>query len=114
MPSRKQYKISANQAAIYDVIVAELQQNPELADYDMTEGRGTGIPIIRREMEKNGSPEPRVEMDENHSCFIITLPIHPEFLWEEQMSEGVNEGVKLSEVQHNDVLMLIRKGVMKV
>lgn len=35
MPRRKQYKISARQTAIYDVIVAELQQNPELADYDM-------------------------------------------------------------------------------
>ena len=33
MPRRKQYKISARQTAIYDVIVAELQQNPELADY---------------------------------------------------------------------------------
>jgi len=35
MPRRTQYKISARQTAIYDVIVAELQQNPELADYDM-------------------------------------------------------------------------------
>jgi len=35
MPRRKQYKISARQTAIYDVIVAELQQNPELAHYDM-------------------------------------------------------------------------------
>lgn len=35
MPRRKQYKISARKTAIYDVIVAELQQNPELADYDM-------------------------------------------------------------------------------
>ena len=36
MPRRKQYKISARQTAIYDVIVAELQQSPELADYDMS------------------------------------------------------------------------------
>ena len=35
MPRRKQYKISSRQTAIYDVIVAELQKNPELADYDM-------------------------------------------------------------------------------
>ena len=35
MPRRKQYKISASQTAICDVIVAELQQNPELTDYDM-------------------------------------------------------------------------------
>ena len=35
MPRRKQYKISARQTSIYDVIVAELRKNPELADYDM-------------------------------------------------------------------------------
>ena len=35
MPRRKQYKISARQTAVYEAIVAELQRNPELADYDM-------------------------------------------------------------------------------
>ena len=35
MPLRKLYKIGARQTAIYNAIVAELQQNPELADYDM-------------------------------------------------------------------------------
>ena len=35
MPRRKQYKISARQTAIYDVIVAELKKNPKLAEYDM-------------------------------------------------------------------------------
>lgn len=35
MPRRKQHKILARQTAIFDVIVAELQKNPELADYDM-------------------------------------------------------------------------------
>jgi len=53
-------------------------------------------------------------MDENHSCFITTLPIHPGFLLEEQMSEGAHEGVKLSDGQHDNVLMLIREGVMRV
>lgn len=51
-----------------------------LKELDMTEGRGTGIPIIRREMTKNGSPEPRFETDENHNYFITTLPVHPAFL----------------------------------
>lgn len=86
-----------------------------LKELDMTEGRGTGIPIIRKEMAKNGSPEPRFETDENYSYFIVTLPIHPAFRPEEGMetsqhidneiyaiytlanegvSEGVSEGVK--------------------
>jgi len=35
MPRRKQHKVLARKTAIFDVIVAELQRNPELADYDM-------------------------------------------------------------------------------
>jgi hypothetical protein len=36
MPRRKLYKILAKDTSIYDVIVSELQKNPELAaDYDM-------------------------------------------------------------------------------
>jgi len=53
-------------------------------------------------------------MDENHSCFITTLPIPPGFLLEEQMSEGAHEGVKLSDGQYDNVLTLIREGVMRV
>jgi predicted XRE-type DNA-binding protein len=37
MPRRKLYKISAKDTPIYDIIVSELQKNPELvASYDMT------------------------------------------------------------------------------
>jgi hypothetical protein len=37
MPRRKLFKISAQDTSIYDVIVSELQKNPELAaDYDMS------------------------------------------------------------------------------
>jgi ATP-dependent DNA helicase RecG len=67
-----------------------------LKELDMTEGRGTGIPIIRREMEKNGSPEPRFETDENHSYFITTLPIHPAFLDRSDALNGVIKGVEQS------------------
>jgi len=68
-----------------------------LKELDMTEGRGTGIPIIRREMKKNGSPEPRFETDDNYSYFIATLPIHPAFLSDEGVSEGVNGAINKSE-----------------
>ena len=61
-----------------------------LKELDMTEGRGTGIPIIRKEMKKNGSPEPRFETGDDYSYFITTLPIHPLFL----VNDGVNEPIK--------------------
>lgn len=61
-----------------------------LKELNMTEGRGTGIPIIRKEMRINGSPEPRFETDENYSYFITTLPIHPAF----RIDEAINEAIK--------------------
>jgi ATP-dependent DNA helicase RecG len=61
----------------------------------MTEGRGTGIPTIRSEMAKNGSPEPLFETDEDYSFFITTLPIHPAFL----SDDGVNDGINIAENQ---------------
>ena len=81
-----------------------------LKELDMTEGRGTGIPIIRREMEKNGSPRPLFETDENYSYFIATLPIHPAF----RPDEGVNEGVNTSQQSDNKlstIHSIIREGV---
>ena len=82
-----------------------------LKELDMTEGRGTGIPIIRREMEKNGSPEPRFETDENHSYFITTLPIHPAFLERSDALNGVIRGAGLSvQITDNKYHMLFIGG----
>tara|TARA_R110002050_G_C8895363_1_gene509732 strand:- start:123 stop:587 length:465 start_codon:yes stop_codon:yes gene_type:complete len=82
-----------------------------MKELDMTEGRGTGIPIIRREMERNGSPEPRFETNGNYSYVITTLPIHPAFFAEDEIREGVSKGVKKNDSQHDNVLRLIREGV---
>jgi ATP-dependent DNA helicase RecG len=64
-----------------------------LKELDMTEGRGTGIPIIRKEMKRNGSPEPRFETGDDYSYFITTLPIHPLFLANDGVSGGVDEAI---------------------
>ncbi len=37
----------------------------------------TGIPMIIEAMEKNGSPPAEFEFDEDHSYFMVRLPIHP-------------------------------------
>jgi len=49
-----------------------------LKELHLTEGRCTGVPKIRNAMEANGSPPPVFKTDENHSYFLVTLPIHPE------------------------------------
>jgi len=54
-----------------------------LKDMELTEGRGTGFPTIYRSLENNGSPEPVFFTDEAHTCFLVTLYIHPAFLSKE-------------------------------
>lgn len=47
-----------------------------LKELHLTEGRGTGIPRILREMATNGSPKPKFEWDDQRTSFIVTLPVH--------------------------------------
>ncbi|NOY57768.1 MAG: hypothetical protein GXO75_02385 [Calditrichaeota bacterium] len=51
-----------------------------LKELHLTEGRSTGIPTILREMEKNHSPAPVFETDDERSYFKTTFSVHPEFL----------------------------------
>jgi ATP-dependent DNA helicase RecG len=48
-----------------------------LKELKLTEGRGTGLPIIHSSLEENGSPPPVFETDENNAYFLCILPIHP-------------------------------------
>ena len=48
-----------------------------LKELRLAEGRGTGLPKIRRRMAENGSPEPRFDYDEGRTYFRVILPIHP-------------------------------------
>ena len=49
-----------------------------LKELDLTEGRATGIPKILRSMKENGSPPPEFEFDDNHSYFMVRLPVNPQ------------------------------------
>jgi ATP-dependent DNA helicase RecG len=50
-----------------------------LKELKLAEGRGTGIPKVRRTMQQNGSPPPRFDFDDSRSYFRVTLPVHPEY-----------------------------------
>jgi len=47
-----------------------------LKELKLTEGRSTGIPKILRVMTANGSPPPEFETDDDHSYFLVRLPVH--------------------------------------
>jgi ATP-dependent DNA helicase RecG len=73
-----------NHALSAGAIVARQYRNRRLGEFlkelDLTEGKGTGLPTIRKAMAKNGSPSPIFEMDKDHTYFLTTLEIHPESL----------------------------------
>lgn len=48
-----------------------------LKELKLTEGRGTGLPIIHKSLAENGSPPPIFETDENNAYFLCVLSIHP-------------------------------------
>ncbi len=50
-----------------------------LKELRLAEGRGTGIPKIKREMQKNGSPEAIFDFDEQRTYFRVILPVHPRY-----------------------------------
>lgn len=50
-----------------------------LKELRLAEGRGTGIPKVRRAMTQNGSEPPRFDFDAGRSYFRATLPAHPEY-----------------------------------
>lgn len=54
-----------------------------LKELDLSEGRSTGVPKIRRNMDQNGSPQAQFETDDERTYFLVKLPIHPDFEGEE-------------------------------
>ncbi|NJL27249.1 MAG: hypothetical protein HC897_04830 [Thermoanaerobaculia bacterium] len=51
-----------------------------LKELRLAEGRGTGLPKIRRSMRDNGSPAPTFDFDPQRTYFRATLPAHPEYV----------------------------------
>lgn len=74
-------------------IVARDYRNRRVGDFlkelHLTEGRGTGIPTIKRAMKNNVSPEPVLETDEQCSYFLTVLPVHSEV--DDQVNDQVRD-----------------------
>lgn len=59
-----------------------------LKELEFTEGRGTGVPKIRRSLKNNGSPKRSFFTDGARQSFWIEIQIHPEFLKDHRPSEA--------------------------
>jgi len=52
-----------------------------LKELQLTEGRGTGIPTIKKVLDRNGSNPAIFDTDEpRRSYFFVEIPIHPDFI----------------------------------
>lgn len=64
-----------------------------LKELELTEGKATGIPRIKKAMRTNGSPEPVFDTDDDRTYFLTVLPVHADFLAE--LPEMINVPVNV-------------------
>lgn len=87
-----------------------------LKELRLTEGRGTGIPTIKRELSKNASPEAKFDTDEpDRRHFIIEIAIHEAFrvekkdrflLHSEELKKALDELAKSLNLTFNDTQVI--------
>jgi ATP-dependent DNA helicase RecG len=78
-----------------------------LKELEMTEGRGTGIPKILREIKRNESPDPIFHTDKDRTFFLVEFPIHPVFAEaSKSIPEVTPEGRTMSGLSRDQVRIL--------
>ena len=102
-------------------IVSREYRNRRIGDFlkelQLTEGRATGFPKIYDAMNRNGSPEPKFETDDERNYFLAVLPVHTQ-MNKNYKAEGEVKGEvrgKATEKSLNDteratILKLLEKG----
>lgn len=79
----------------------------------LTEGRNTGFKKILDALQKNGSPLPEFETDENHDYFITRLFIREGFNDYQNVSDNVVENVVENFVENNAIAKQLFKNYSK-
>lgn len=97
-------------------IHARRYRNRRLGDFlkelDLTEGRGTGIPTVKKELMNNGSDEASYESDEDRTYFYVSIPCHKDFVCKELT---VDEDGHIRERKHSVATGVdIRKQIFKL
>ncbi len=66
-----------------------------LKELNLTEGKGTGIPTIKRVLKNNGSPPAKYDTDGDERRFFITeLSIHPAFIAQDKAQDREQDRAK--------------------
>jgi ATP-dependent DNA helicase RecG len=90
-------------------VVARAYRNRRIGDFlkelELTEGKGTGFPIMIDAMKDNGNPVPEFTTDDGQILFMVTLLCHP-------MLPGIEFGTKSgTKLTMEDVDSLFAQGV---
>lgn len=89
------------------LILSREYRNRRIGDFlkelHLTEGRGSGFPIIYREMKNNGSPAPVFETDDK-TYTMVTLKVHPEYLKSLDEIDGAGTSVIMFSINSLDGL----------
>jgi len=84
-----------------------------LKELHLTEGRNTGFKKILNALEKNGSPKPEFETDDDHSYFISRFFVREDFYAESNSTEETVEKQettqKTREKTREKILALIKE-----
>lgn len=93
-------------------IVAREYRNRRIGDFlkelQLTEGRGTGFPAIYDALDKNGSPKPIFETDEDQTYFLTVIPAH-NLADKTFIKPSVNIDIKLTLNSIDDLVGLINQ-----
>jgi ATP-dependent DNA helicase RecG len=93
-----------------DKIVARRYRNRRIGEFlkelGLTEGRCTGIPMIREAMAKNGSPPPKFSTDQGRTYFLVELPVRPKM-------EGVGQAHHEAHDEAHDELSAAEVSVLR-
>ena len=82
-----------------------------LKELKFTEGRSTGISKILGAMRENGSPAPEFEFDEDHSYFLVRLPVHPAAL---EVVQQKPRSLRAESGAESEVLTAIGSGALSL
>ena len=90
-----------------------------LKEMHLTEGRNTGFKKILNALEKNGSPKPLFETDDERTSFAVTIFIHPNFAIGKDFGKdfGKNFGkdkFELSEEEQSVYLLIVSNNSINI
>ena len=94
-------------------VIARDYRNRRVGDFlkelDLTEGRGTGIPKIRRVLDFNNSPEPEFHTDENRTYFLSTFYVNSDFIEDETTKTTQKTTQKTAQKTAQKILFLMKR-----